>query len=176
MQHRQNHSRVAAAFVTLSGLVLGLVLGDRYQPPAALAGDDKIFAPQFCVPLALHQHTLGSADFRVEAVEQTEDADYQTFICPLVRDLITGDLDAAWVRVGNERPEDDTPPICCVHAMAPLGGDQDFDCEEADDDVGRQSLEFDLDDFDESNNGYYVVTCELGFEDTIRSIRTSESD
>lgn len=171
MKHRQNHTRATAAFVILAGLVLGLVLADQYESPNAIAGDDKIFAPHYCVPLepGSDRKSLEGEFFREFMSGGSR------LICPLVRDIVQGNLDAVWVRVYNLPEPDSDPPECCVHAVSVLGGDSDFACEQADDFQGFQSIEFDLADFEEYDNGHYVVTCDLGFGD-LYSIRTSESD
>jgi hypothetical protein len=180
MKHRQNRYRFAAGFVTLSGLVLGLVLADQYEPPVAIAADDMIFAPQVCVAIEDGSEFVGNAEYRVGEVEQTEEmgkGDYQTFICPLVREEVRGVLAGLWVRVGNENKKEDTPPICCIHAVSLGGSHHDYQCEEASNKEERQSLEFDdIEDLETYDHGHYVVTCELGYEDTILSIRTSEKE
>lgn len=174
MQHRQNHHRAVAGFVTCSGWVVGLVLAGPCDPPTALAGDDKIFAPQSCLPRETPDDDVGDANVFVNAIQRTL-TDDSLFVCPLIRDVVTGDLDAVWVRVSNN-DGDDASPSCCVYSYSPLGTDVDFDCEGADADEVQQTLAFDLDGFEESDHGYYVLTCQLGYEDTIFSYRISESD
>lgn len=169
MKHRQNHRR-AAGFVTLSGWILGLVLAARY-PPAEVRADDKIFAPHFCVAL---EPGTDRKSFDAEFWREWVSGGFE-LICPLVRDIVKGQLEAVWVRVyNNPEPEGDRPE-CCVHSVSPLGGDSDFDCEQTDDYQGLQSIEFDLADFEEYDHGHYVVTCDLGHGD-LYSIRTRESD
>jgi hypothetical protein len=51
---------------------------------------------------------------------------------------------------------------------------EDFACQTTVDVEARMSLHFTLDDFTEVDPGHYAVTCELGLEDRILSIRTSE--
>lgn len=173
MKHQQNHRRAATGFVTLSGLVLGLVLAGQYEPSAAIANDDKVFAPQFCVPVEGTDNTFDNdAEFQEDRLELTEDGQV---ICPLVRDIIKGDLDTVWVRLDNmEKGQGSEDTECCVIAYDPLGESSEEECEEADEGDDLQTLE--IQGPDSEDNGYYVVTCDLEDEEAILSIRTSESD
>lgn len=176
MEHQKKHRRVVAGIVTVSGMALGLVLVGQYEPSAAYAADDKIFAPQTCIPIEESDDEVGQAAYRIDRVEQNQDEDYQSFICPLIRDVVEGELDKVWIRVDNENPKDDTPPDCCVYSVSLGGSMQDFECETAKDISETQSLEFDLDNFTEYDHGHYAVKCDLGEEDAILSIRTSEKE
>jgi hypothetical protein len=135
--------------------------------------DDKIFAPQVCVPLD-DRGENDTAKFRVDRVTQNQDEDYQDFICPLVREAVKGELETVWVRVENEHRKDDTPPECCVYSVSVGGSKVDFECETADNDEGMESLEIDLRHVRHYDDGHYAVKCELGEDDSIISIRTSE--
>ncbi len=175
MKNHGNHPRVIAGLITFSGLVLGGLLTHGHGAQTAMAADDKIFGPQFCVPIDPDVGGIGNADVRVEEIEQTTQQDYQTFICPVVRDVVTGTLDDVWVRVNNENDDEDTPPRCCVYSVSLNGALSDFECRTTPDVETRMSLHFDLDGFAEFDHGHYTVTCELGTEDAIVSYRTSES-
>ncbi len=176
MKYHEQHPRFVAGFLALSGLALGLVVAREHGLPTA-AADDKIFAIQYCVPIDPDTGGFGNAGIGSVGFEQTESLAYQTFICPLVRDAVTGTLDDVWVRVSNESQEDEagTPPRCCVHSVSLGGSGYDFECRATPDVDGDMSLRLTLDDFTEFDYGHYTVTCELGLEDSIRSIRTSES-
>jgi hypothetical protein len=152
--------------------MLGLFAA-QYEP-LAQANDDKIFAPQLCVPLDDRGEENDKAKFLVDRVTQNQDEDYQGFICPLVREALRGEMETVWVRVENENESDDTPPECCVYSVSLGGSRMDFECETADDDEGIESLEIDLRDVTHYDNGHYAVKCELGEDDSIISIRTSE--
>jgi hypothetical protein len=182
MKHRQNYYRTAAGFVSLSGLVLGLVLADQVEPRLAIAGggekDDKVFAPQFCVPIDKNDHSIDAkhAEFHKNRVEPRENGnDTQLFICPLVRDIIKGELERVFVRLDvedeNQQKNNSDDTKCCVFTFDPLGEDSESECEEPDEE-GLQSLE--IDGPDTEDNGYFLVTCELNEGDSIRSIRTME--
>lgn len=173
MKHLKHHPRVVAGLLGLCGLAFALILV-LVQGPRLAQADDKIFAPQACVPIDPEFGGIGDAAVRVGEIEQTTQVDYQTFICPLVRDAVTGSLDDVWVRVNNENADEDTPPVCCVHSVSLGGGLHDYECQVAPDTETHMSLRFKLDDFTEFDYGHYVVTCELGLEDTIISIRTRE--
>jgi hypothetical protein len=179
MEHQKKHRRVVARIVTLSGLALGLVLAGQVEPSAAQAADDKIFAPQFCVPIDESGDEIGQAAYRIDRVVQNQDLekkDFQDFLCPLIREEVMGTLDKVWVRVENENPKDDTPPECCVYSVSLGGSMTDFECETAKDKSEAQSLEIQLKDFTEYDHGHYVVKCELGEDDAILGIRTSEHE
>jgi hypothetical protein len=167
MNHRNVYFRLVAAFVGSFGLV---------ATPVALAGsDEKMFAPQLCVPVEGTDNVSGKAQYRIDAVEQISFEGYQIFMCPLVRDLIAGNLDAVWVWVGNANPKDDTPPECCVYSLSPSNNLYDYACAVAGPGQKYQTLEIDVADFDEVPQGFYVVTCDLGLGDSIHGIRTRES-
>lgn len=172
MNHQKNHHRVTTGIVSLSGLMLGLFAA-QYEPVAQAANDDKIFAPQLCVPLD-DRGQNDKAEYRVDRVTQNQDEDYQDFICPLVREAIKGEMETVWVRVDNENKKDNTPPECCVYSVSVGGSKSDFECETADDDEGLESLEIDTRKLTHYDNGHYAVKCELGEDDSIVSIRTSE--
>jgi hypothetical protein len=172
MKHQKRHRRVTTGILGLSGLMLGLFAA-QYEP-VAQANDDKIFAPQVCVPLDDRDDENDKAKFRVDRVTQNQDEDYQDFLCPLIREDVKGELETVWVRVENENEKDDTPPECCVYSVSVGGSRTDFECETADDDEGIESLEIDTKRIEHYDNGHYVVKCELGEDDSIISIRTSE--
>jgi hypothetical protein len=183
MKHHQTHYRAAAAFVSISGLVLGLVLADRYEPAPAFANDDKIFAPQFCMPQSEPGYNdvageFGNALIDPWTIMQVDvENGYQTFICPLVRDIVAGRLDDVWVRLVNNAPQEPFPPECCVYSVSLNGNLSDFECQTSNNVIhGPLTLHFSLDSFTEYDFGHYSVLCDLGHADHIVSIRTSESD
>lgn len=175
MSHRKQRNRIIAGLVTLCGTGLGWVFAPELATRNAKAGDDKIFGPQFCVPLEPAGVGIGNAAFHAYEVEQNTQDDYQTFVCPLVRDSVTGTLEGVWVRLTNRNIAHDTPPICCIHSVSVSTVQQDFECQAVVNVAARMSLSFELDDFTEFDYGHYAVTCRLGGKDTIISIRTSES-
>jgi hypothetical protein len=183
MNHHRIHPRIAATFACCAGLVSSLLLAAHGSLPVASAGDDKIFAPHFCVPQLEPGNNelagrIGNALIHPSTIMQVDVTDgYQTFICPLVRDIVTGDLDDVWVRLVNNHPDAPFPPDCCVYSVSLDSNQTDFECETADNDIhGSLSLRFELDGFTEFDFGHYAVVCELGLADQIISIRTSESD
>jgi hypothetical protein len=174
MKHRQKRYRNVAGLVTLSGLVMGLVLASQYEAPLALANDDKVFSAHFCVPIEETDNTIdaGEAEFLPNRVQAGEDE--QRVVCPIMRDIIKGELETVWVRLDNHQKDED-PTECCVIAYDPLGEDSEEECEEADEGKGRQTLE--IDGPDAEDNGYYVLTCKFeDEEEAIFSYRISESD
>lgn len=149
------------------GLAFALV-GLSVSGPTLARADDKVFAPQSC-------RSTGDMLIGVDQLEQNERVGYQLFVCPLVRDAVVSQLEDVWVRVNNENSDEDTPPLCCVHAVSLGGSSQDFECQAALDIDESSSIHFILDDFSEFDYGHYVVSCELGGEDRLLSIRTRES-
>lgn len=156
------------------GLAFALV-GLSVSGPTLARADDKVFAPQSCRAIDSQLGGIGDVLIGAGGLEQNESIDYQLFICPLVRDAVVGQLEDVWVRVNNENSDEDTPPLCCVHAVSLGGSSQDFECQAAQDIDGSASIHFILDDFSEFDYGHYVVSCELGGEDNLISIRTRES-
>ncbi len=175
MKNHGNHARVVAGLITFSGLVLGGLMTHEHGAQTAMAADDKIFAPQSCVPEDPDVGGIGRAEIHFYDIEQNTVEGYQTFICPLVRDEVTGTLDDVWVRVFNDSPVEDTPPRCCVNSISIGASMSDFECRTAPDVEGQLSLHFTLSDFTEFDYGHYTVDCDLGDGDTIIGIRTSES-
>jgi hypothetical protein len=172
MNIQTKHRRVTTGILSLSGLLLGLFAA-QYESVAQATNDDKIFAPQLCVPLDDRARN-DEAKFQVDRVTQTKGEDYQDFICPLVREAVKGEMETVWVRVENENENDDTPPECCVYSVSVGGSRSDFECETADDDEGMESLKIDMRNVTHYDDGHYAVKCELGEDDSIISIRTSE--
>jgi hypothetical protein len=181
MKHHQKHYRNIAGFVTLSGLVLGLVLAGQYEPAEAIAGDDKVAAAQLCVPID-DDDTIDEDDAlilfdRVVTTTATK-SEPQRFICPLIRDILAGDLDRVFVSIENVEESapgtEDDDTACCVYSFDVTGDEVDSNCERADEDEETQTIE--IDGIESEDNGYYVVTCDLREEDeAIYRIRTSES-
>lgn len=176
MKFPKRHYRAAAA---LSGLIVGASLAQHCELSSAFAADDKIFAPQICVPLAAESDLSGYAAYRHDHIRKVQPVtnDYQTFVCPLVRDIVAGSLDQVWVRVGNAFENEGEPPECCVYRVSLGGTSSEFECKSAKDELGRQSIS--IPGFPYSNlydYGHYVVICELAADDTIHSIRTIESE
>lgn len=171
MKYRQRHNHKTAAIVTLSGMALGLVLVSHYESPEALANDDKIFSPQFCVPVDSN-NTIDEDDAEFWSSEvRSTDPDTTEFICPMVRDSITRELDRVWVRLNNQRAGDTT--VCCVIGYNLWGENSDDHCVEANESHdGFQSLEIQGPHADD--NGFYVLTCELQRDESILSYRISE--
>lgn len=147
------------------GFFAGSAMSHLMPPIGAAAGDHKIFAPQFCIP-----RDLDSAFYTVDAVEELG----EDFFCPLVRDVVSGTLDDVWIRLDEEDGNENDPPTCCVHSVSMWGGSEDFECRTAPAIDTSLSLHFPLDDFSEYDYGHYTVTCSLGTEDAIHSIRTNE--
>lgn len=170
----KNHGRFGLGLLAGLGVALGLIGLTCNDPPIARA-DDKVFAPQSCRALDPQFGGVGAVGIRVAEIEQTAQVDGQTFICPLIRDEVTGTLDDLWVRLNNENKDEQTPPRCCVHSVSLGGSLYDFECQTSLDIDGPLSMRFILDDFTEFDHGHYVVTCELGIEDRLISIRTRET-
>jgi hypothetical protein len=177
MKHRQHHHRMAAGLLSLTGSLVGLVLAGPV--PEANANDDKVFAAQFCVAVEDNDDTIDASDaeYHSNRVETTDD-DGQTLICPIMRDIIKGQLDSVFVRLENHdngkgKGSEDTE--CCVIAYDPLGEDSEEECETADETDHLQTLE--IVGPKAEANGYFVLTCDLGDEgDAILSYRTSERE
>lgn len=153
--------------ISLMGMALGMAVNSLFTSSSASAGDHKIFAPQFCVP-ADHKTVFMQVD-------EVEELGVATFYCPLIRDDVDGNLSDVWVRLSDQDPEDGDAPSCCVHSVSVHGASEDVECRVAPGIEKNFSLHFPLNDFTEYDYGHYVVTCTLGIEDGIRSIRTNET-
>lgn len=175
MKNRPNHYRNIAGFLTLSGLLMGLAMA-----PEAGANDDKVFAPQICVPIDSTDRTIDATatEFWENRVEVT---DARELICPLVRDDLDGELEHLFVTIENVvKPVAGDTTECCIHAFDTEGDMQSTVCDEADEGETTQTLDFegpgdDLGDLDSEDNGYYVLTCDFPQAgEAIYRIRTSE--
>lgn len=159
-------------FIWVLAVLLGCCFG------AALAGtaqaDEKIFAPQYCVRSQPAEELSFPITLRITETRQDFSDEYAEFVCPLIRDDIDGSLGDVWVRVFNREVQDGNAPSCCVWSVSLGASFQDFECMDAPNVFGNTSLHFTFDDFEEYEYGHYAVTCDLGGNDSIISIRTQE--
>lgn len=157
---------------TSTGVFIGLVVAGPLGVPMALAGDGKVFASQFCVPVDDDERTdTANIDVHERALENRDD-EPRDFVCPLMRDTLKEDIDQVWVRVGNNPDNPDEQTQCCLYSFDPFGQNSDFKCEPADSDEGNQSIE--IQGVQAWDNGYYVLRCTLEFGEELFSYRSEE--
>lgn len=172
MSHRQHHNRTTVGFAARAGLVMGMVLAGLYEIPEVMANDDKVFSPQFCMPVGDEGLSYsGPRRIFTSSLQNTNDEPVD-YLCPLVRDNLNGGIAKVWVRLNNNENEPTEFTECCLYSFDPLGQSADFECQRADVDKGRQSLE--ITGVKSWTNGYYVLRCTLEYGDEIFSYRSSE--
>ena len=162
------HKHSIWVWAALLGCCFGAALARTAQ------ADEKIFAPQYCVRSQPAEELSYPIELRITETRQNISDDYVEFVCPLIRDNIDGSLDDVWVRVFNREVHDGNAPSCCVWSVSLGASFQDFECIDASNVSGSASLHFTLDEFEEYEYGHYAVTCDLGSNDSIISIRTQE--
>ncbi|MCX4243278.1 hypothetical protein [Paraliomyxa miuraensis] len=133
-----------------------------------MAADNKVISGHACEPEGDDWFTDRSDPRYLENT-----GGVQSYMCPVVRDDTTGELDFVRVRVDNNTGSGPTPLSCIVHSVSVGGGSQDMEMESTTT-AGVQTLEFDLNGFTEYDNGHYVIECVLGPYDRILSYRTAE--
>ncbi len=171
MSHRQHHNRTTVGFAVRAGLVMGMVLAGHLEIPEAMANDDKVFAPHFCVPVTDSDLPYGSPHIFTGSMQNIDDEPVD-YICPLVRDSLKDGIEKVWVRLNNRENKPGELTQCCLYSFDPLAQSTDFKCKDVDEDKQEQSLE--IKGVKSWDNGYYVLRCTLEFGEEIFSYRSSE--
>jgi len=172
MSHRQHHNRKTFGLAARAGLVMGVVLAGQYEIPEAIANDDKVFAPQFCVPVTDEDFPYKGPRHIFTGSLQNFDDEPVDYICPLVRDSLGDGIERVWVRLNNRENKPGEETQCCLYSFNPLGQSADFECKDVDDAKEEQSIE--IKGVKSWDNGYYVLRCTLEFGEEIFSYRSSE--
>lgn len=158
--------------MTLAGLLLGLVMPDQYQLPEAAANDDKIIAPQSCVPVDSN-NSIDAVDTSI-FINRVERETAGSLICPLIRDDPDGTLDTVLVTIQNVLKGATVGTTeCCVYSFDTQGVEVDSVCVNADETDTLQTIR--IEDVGSDDNGYYVLTCDFAqANEALYRIRTSE--
>lgn len=104
------------------------------------------------------------------------DADAQVYMCPVLRDDTTDDLDRLIVSVDNQVGGTGSPGDalrCTIHSISPDGTQIESAQAEAIS-LGLATLQFVLTDFLEFDKGHYVLQCDLHQNDRILQYRWRE--
>lgn len=171
MKYEKQDSRVRAGVGVVACAMLalgGIAIGDL-GTQTALASDNKVISGHACAPEGDDWKTDRSNPRFLESMAPGP----QTYMCPVVRDDTTGQLDFVRVRTEN-RGSSSIRPECTVHSVSVDGDSIDSEMEEAPATLGFHTLKFSLNGFTEYDNGHYVIECRLGKDDRIISYRTNE--
>lgn len=168
----RNRARLAAGLIASCSLALG-GLTHELGPQTAMAADSKILPGHTCAP---EREDVWTSRVDPRFLQNILNGN-QTYMCPIVRDHSTGELDFVRVRVENVGLETDALalPVCTVHSVSVSGTLTDSESDSAPPVEGFHDLEFSLNGFTEPDNGHYVIECALGPGDRIISYRAAEN-
>lgn len=152
---------------------MGLALVGRCAISEVAANDDKVFAPQYCVPVG-DEGTPYEGPYRIfNGSVRSLDDEPVDYLCPLIRDVLKEGIERVWVRVKNNvGNSNDEETQCCIYSFSPLAESSDFECGSAVQFKGNQSIE--ISGVKSWDNGYYVLRCTLETDERIYSYRSSE--
>ena len=161
---RHNDMSTSILATSLCGLLLA---GWCVQPGVAEAGDGKVFAAHICQGET--EEDRDNLTYLGSYVHAEQDDTHIT--CPLVRDIIAGELDDIWVRIFHGGSGNDIE--CTVYSVSTWGGFVDT-VTISHTGSGPASMHFNLADFTEYDNGSYAITCTLSAQDRVYSLRSYE--
>lgn len=167
---RKNRNRAIVGLIACSGLALGGIMVHDLGSQTAMAADNKVISGHACAPEDDYDDTDRSDPRWLESLK-----DDQTYMCPVVRDDIKGQLDDVWIRLRNDSGGSGSEPLeCTVHSVSVGASFQDSESKSTSS-SGFQTLAFKLSSFTEYDNGHYVIECELEDGDRIISYRAREN-